>query len=67
MYNGKLLQNRQIKILGNIISYEITICDFDINQRNDYNLSHIDFCECENLLKTFYNIDYLLIIKYDDK
>jgi hypothetical protein len=65
IYNESLLQNEQIIILGNNIVYEIITSYIDINKRNIYNLSYINFGECENLLKEFYNIDYLLIFKYE--
>ena len=65
IYDDSFLQNEQKIILGNNIVYEITTSNFDINQRNNYNLSFIDFSECENILKKYYGIDYLLIFKYD--
>jgi hypothetical protein len=65
IYDDSLLRNESIIISGNSIAYEITTSEVDIKQKNNYNTSYIDFCECENTLKSYYNIDYLLIFKYD--
>ena len=53
-----------IIILGKNIIYEIVT-----SKNNDFNniTSYIDFGECEARLKDYYNIDYLLIFKYDIK
>ena len=49
---------------GNNIIYEIT----SSSSNHDYNnVSKIDFGECENILKKYYSIDYLLIFKMDVK
>ena len=65
IYDDSLLGNESTVISGNSISYEITTSDIDIEQRNNYNISYIDFGECENILKNYYKIDNLLIFKYD--
>ena len=52
IFNESLLQNEQIIIFVNNIVYEIITSYIDINKRNIYNLSYINFGECENLLKT---------------
>ena len=49
---------------GNNIVYEITTT---ATSNNYYNISSIDFGECENILKTHYNIDYLIVFKIDIK
>lgn len=53
-----------IIILGNNIVYEIVT-----SKKNNFNniSSYIDFGECEAKLKEYYNIDFLLIFKYDIK
>ena len=49
---------------GNNIIYEITTTSVN---NDHYNLSSIDFGECENILKRHYSIDYLLVFKIDIK
>jgi len=65
IYDDSLLGNESIVISGEYIDYEIITSDIDIGQRNNYNISYIDFGECENKLKNYYKIDNLLIFKYD--
>ena len=65
IYDDNLLGNESTVISGNYIDYEITTSDIDIEQRNNYNISYIDFGECENTLKNYYKIDNLLIFKYE--
>ena len=49
---------------GNNVVYEVT----KISTSNKYyNISSIDFGECENILKKHYNIDYLKVFKIDIK
>ena len=57
-----LLGDEEIVIFGNNIVYQITTSDSVVEYNN---ISHIDFGECEEILKEKYNIDYLLILKYD--
>ena len=49
---------------GNNIIYEVTTTT---TSNNYYNISSIDFGECENILKKHYNIDYLIVFKMDIK
>ena len=62
IYNDTLLGDEDIVILGNNIIYQIKTS----NSTNKYNnISHIDFGECEEILKEHYNISYFLILKFD--
>ena len=66
IYNNTLLENEEKIIIGNNITYEITTTKK--NNKNYYNnISFIDFGECENILKEYYNIEYLLVLKFDIK
>jgi len=49
---------------GNNIIYEVTTT---ATSNNYYNISSIDFGECENILKKHYKIDYLIVFKIDVK
>ena len=51
-------------INGNNVVYEVTTT---ATSNNYYNISSIDFGECENILKKHYNIDYLIVFKMDIK
>ena len=51
-------------INGNNVVYEVTTT---ATSNNYYNISSIDFGECENILKKHYNIDYLVVFKMDIK
>ena len=51
-------------INGNNVVYEVTTT---ATSNNYYNISSIDFGECENILKKHYNIDYLIVFKIDIK
>jgi len=62
IFNDTLLGDEEIVIFGNNIIYQITTSDSDVEYNN---VSHIDFGECEEILKEKYNISYLLILKYD--
>ena len=62
IYKDNFTDNEEIVINGNNI-----ICDIITSQmKHKYkNISYINFGECETKLKQKYNIDYLLIIKFD--
>mgnify|MGYP006873008068 CR=1 FL=1 len=62
IFNDTLLGDEEIVIFGNNIVYQITTSDSVVEYNN---VSHIDFGECEDILKEKYNISYLLILKYD--
>ena len=62
IFDDTLLGDEEIVIFGNNIVYQITTSDSDVEYNN---VSHIDFGECEEILKEKYNISYLLILKYD--
>ena len=49
---------------GNNVVFEVTTT---ITSNNYYNISSIDFGECESILKKNYNIDYLIVFKIDIK
>ena len=49
---------------GNNVVYEVTTT---ATSNNYYNISSIDFGECENILKKHYKIDYLVVFKIDIK
>ena len=49
---------------GNNVVFEVTTT---ATSNNYYNISSIDFGECENILKKHYNIDYLIVFKIDIK
>ena len=60
----KLDSDYNVIIDGNNIIYEITSTSIN---KDYYNVSKIDFGECENILKKYYSINYLLLFKYDIK
>ena len=62
--NEKTDSNFDVIIDGNNIIYEITASSAN---HEHYNISSIDFGECENILKKHYSIDYLLVFKIDIK
>ena len=49
---------------GNNVVFEVTTT---ATSNNYYNISSIDFGECESILKKHYNIDYLIVFKLDTK
>ena len=49
---------------GNNVVFEVTTT---VTSNNYYNISSIDFGECESILKKNYNIDYLIVFKIDIK
>ena len=53
-----------IIIDGNNIIYEITTTK---TNNDNYNISSIDFGECEQVLKSHYSLEYLLVFKRDIK
>ena len=56
--------NYDVIIDGNNVVYEVTTIS---TSNKYYNISSIDFGECENILKKHYNIDYLKVFKIDIK
>ena len=62
IFDDTLLGDEEIVIFGNNIDFQITKSYSDIKYNN---VSQIDFGECEEILKKQYNIDYLLIFKFD--
>ena len=49
---------------GNNVFYEVTTT---ATSNNYYNISSIDFGDCESILKKHYKIDYLIVFKMDVK
>ena len=51
IYNNTLLENEEHIIIGNNIIYEITTTK--TKNKSNYNISFIDFGECEQIIKSF--------------
>ena len=64
--NTDINQNTNIVIEWENAIYQI-ISSLNMNVNENKNISIIDFGECETILKEFYYIDYLLILKIDTK
>ena len=64
--NTDINPNTNIVIEGENAIYQI-ISSLNMNVNENKNISIIDFGKCEEILKEFYNIDYLLILKIDTK